>query len=420
MMKKRMGFMFAVVALMLALLGTASAAEISIDSESDLRGISSTSGNTYTLTTSITVTDPWTDGIDLTSATFDGGGYTVTLPDNASTGLFDDVTSSTVKNVTVAGSITTSSDNVGGIANRVNGESTFINCTNNATVDGGERAGGIVGYVDIDSGNMTIEGCTNTGAISATNAGGIIGDLDLGTNYKLTIKSYVDESENTTITSNSGDIEGDHAGGLVGHIDGDTVVSDAKNTGEITGAHTGGLVACCDGTISITNSSNSGAVNGTLSNPETNYCAGGLVGYAQEVLAITGCTNTGDVTSNSSGGGILGESKAGVTVTGTTVDCTVTATTAGAVVGSISIDGGVTTISGCTLTVADSDGKYITDAVGENKSTNTPTEENNTVEDGTSDDPIFPTTSNNEDGTVTITVFAFEKDTEYTLPTDYT
>lgn len=74
-----------------------------------------------------------------------------------------------MKNVSVAGTITTTGNTAEGVAAYNNG--TISYCTNKASVTAAETAGGIVGengqtsYGNSDS-NM-VEGCTNSGTPSA-------------------------------------------------------------------------------------------------------------------------------------------------------------------------------------------------------------------------------------------------------------
>lgn len=146
------------------------------------------SGN-YQLTEDITVTAPY--GNDITgftgfTGTFDGNGHTVTLDITASTayvGLFSKLAGgAVVRNVITAGSVTaTGKNNVGGIAgfaNTYSGDVTIENCKNTAAISGYKAVGGILGQ-GTNTNGITIYSCANTGTIAGANTqiGGIAGSI---------------------------------------------------------------------------------------------------------------------------------------------------------------------------------------------------------------------------------------------------
>lgn len=138
----------------------------------------------YTLTKDIIVTEPYAyDFI----GTFDGNGHTVTLDITASTanvGLFSKLAGgAVVKNVITAGSISGKVNNVGGIAGSADtdaGDVTIENCKNTAAITGKEEVGGILGRCSGSAHSVTVTGCINTGTINGTNrkVGGICGNLE--------------------------------------------------------------------------------------------------------------------------------------------------------------------------------------------------------------------------------------------------
>lgn len=167
------------------------------------------SGN-YQLTADITVTAPYANDFADFSGTFDGNGHTVTLNITASTanvGLFSTLAGgAVVKNVITAGSISSTEKYVGGIAgfaNTYSGDVTIENCKNTAAVQGGNGVGGIFGYCSGSAHSVTITGCANTGTISGTrNSGGICGTLE---NAHFIKNCY-----------NSGAVTGSNIGGILG------------------------------------------------------------------------------------------------------------------------------------------------------------------------------------------------------------
>lgn len=164
-------------------------------------------GGNYQLTADITVTEPYAKDF---SGTFDGNGHTVTLNITASTanvGLFSTLAGgAVVKNVITAGSISSTEKYVGGIAgfaNTYSGDVTIENCKNTAAVQGGNGVGGIFGYCSGSAHSVTITGCANTGTISgARNSGGICGTLE---NAHFIKNGY-----------NSGAVTGSNIGGILG------------------------------------------------------------------------------------------------------------------------------------------------------------------------------------------------------------
>lgn len=162
----------------------------------------------YTLTKDIIVTEPYASDF---SGTFDGNGHTVTLNITASTanvGLFSKLAGgAVVKNVITAGTVTaTGKNNVGGIAGVADtelGAITISNCKNEAAIKGNKVVGGILGGCTEDDYALTISACANEGNISGTrNIGGICGTLE---NAHFIKNCY-----------NSGAVTGSTIGGILG------------------------------------------------------------------------------------------------------------------------------------------------------------------------------------------------------------
>ena len=164
-------------------------------------------GGNYQLTADITVTAPYAEDF---SGTFDGNGHTVTLNITASTanvGLFSKLAGgAVVKNVITAGSISGKVNNVGGIAGVADtelGAITISNCKNEAAIKGNKVVGGILGGCTEDDYALTISACANEGNISGTrNIGGICGTLE---NAHFIKNCY-----------NSGAVTGSTIGGILG------------------------------------------------------------------------------------------------------------------------------------------------------------------------------------------------------------
>lgn len=168
-------------------------------------------GGNYQLTADITVTAPYANEFTDFSGTFDGNGHTVTLNITASTpnvGLFSKLAGgAVVRNVITAGSVTaTGKNNVGGIAGVADtelGAITISNCKNEAAIKGNKVVGGILGGCTEDDYALTISACANEGNISGTrNIGGICGTLE---NAHFIKNCY-----------NSGAVTGSTIGGILG------------------------------------------------------------------------------------------------------------------------------------------------------------------------------------------------------------
>lgn len=189
-------------------------------------------GGSYTLTKDIIVTEPYASDF---SGTFDGDGHTVTLNITANTnyvGLFSKLAGgAVVKNVITVGSVTaTGKNNVGGIAgfaNTYSGDVTIENCKNTAAITGNNEVGGILGYCSGSAHSVTVTDCANTGTISGTRKlGGICGNLE---NAHFIKNCY-----------NSGTVTGSTIGGILGRGAKGVSIENCYNVGNIIYSSTNG------------------------------------------------------------------------------------------------------------------------------------------------------------------------------------
>lgn len=117
---------------------------------------------------------------------FDGKGHVINgininLPNNDHVGLFGNLRSATVKNVTLTNSNITGRYRIGGIVG--NCESAVIeNChtTNTVTINANDEGGGIAGFVDNTGLYSQIKGCTSAAAVNGIDSdysrvGGLVG-----------------------------------------------------------------------------------------------------------------------------------------------------------------------------------------------------------------------------------------------------
>ena len=169
------------------------------------------------------------------SGTFDGNGHTISGLNvnygDKNGGLFCCVKSATIKNLTVAGSVTYSSGDgiaYGGIVGCAD-SSTIENCTNRCTVTGNLYAGGIVGWSE----DSDIIGCANFGNISSPfRSGGICG--------KVAGKKDADGIDATIRDCyNVGMVSGKYAGGITGQSNSgsiDILIANCYNVGSLHGS----------------------------------------------------------------------------------------------------------------------------------------------------------------------------------------
>ena len=157
--------------------------------------------------------------------TFDGGGYTIEgLYMNVTStyqGLFGYINAATIKNLTVEGTVKSSTNIVAAIVGYTQGASIIENCHNKATVSsGGQNVGGILGQ-GANAATQIIS-CSNSGDITGTNnVGGIVGS----SSATQIINAY-----------NQGNIRGTTSGvgGISGNMAAAGAITNAYNTGNIT------------------------------------------------------------------------------------------------------------------------------------------------------------------------------------------
>jgi hypothetical protein len=207
---------------------------------------------------------------------FNGNGNTITVNidlTGAERGLFSVIgASGTVRNLTVAGTVTGGSQ-TGGLAGRNNG--TVENSTSSVVVMGtGDRVGGLIGF---NSETGTVTNSHATGNVSGGPGVGQVGGL-VGQNHNMITNSLA-----------TGNVSGNgNVGGLVGHnwqLDGPPAarIIDSYATGNVRGGiGIGGLVGWnAYGTVN-----NSEARNTTVTTAGTGS-VGRVVGGTLTLLNIT-------------------------------------------------------------------------------------------------------------------------------------
>lgn len=202
-------------------------------------------------------------------------------------GLFKSLTGATIKNIEIAGAITSSNnDYVGALAGRVS-NIRIENVVNRAAVSGKQFVGGIVGRIGASEGTVD-----NSIIINAKNYGSIQGS----SNYSAGIVGWyisgkiINSANFGTVTGN-----GSYSAGLVARFDGGTIYN-SYNAGNITSkSYIGGLAGVPinynkNDNPAILNSFNVGNVTATSGG------AGGIMGHIfGGVTKVYGCYNAGEV-----------------------------------------------------------------------------------------------------------------------------
>ncbi len=215
---------------------------------------------------------------------YDGNGKTlnVTISTTAdNTGVFGYLQDATVKDLTVAGTVTSSGQFTAGIAGQMAGTSKISACTNKAAITNTNSSNAYgAGIVGRALGTSEIVSCVNEGVIKASKAfaAGIVGDMT-GTIDMCVNKNTVTGGANT--------------GGIAGALRASSTIrrcyssksktiTGTNRVGGIVGYNVAGTVANCFSNSNVTISSNT-----------ADYGAGGLVGILGGLLFNSA---TGDIT----------------------------------------------------------------------------------------------------------------------------
>ena len=256
--------------------------------------------------------------------TFDGQGYTVTglkisekkaAAFDGYVAFFGATDSATIKNLTVAGSVT-GNDAAGIVGKGVN--TTLENCHNKATITATVKAAGIVASLD----KGTLKNCTNSGAITTTGtnpAAGIVAWCNPG--------ATIVDCQNSGAVTVTGSGDSSQAGGICGNLGNNSTVTNCSNSGKISASLAGGVAGRAKGAAGkaaqIVSFTNTGEI------VASNF-AGGVVGDAQNGVTAESCTIKGTVFGTNAAGGIFGTTRGNSqsAVKDCTINANVTATTA--------------------------------------------------------------------------------------------
>ncbi len=257
---------------------------------------------------------------------FDGAGHTMTVNISAATagrsswvGLFGGLgDGAVVENLVIAGNMAMGGcNNIGALAGSAYSDTegvTVRNVTNKAEVRGNNTIGGLIGQVSANAANLlVIENCRNEGDVLAGSygVGGIVGRA-------------LNKAVNKSISkcSNSGKVSGQYQiGGILG-FGYYAVLAECNNSGEVACTNSSGtLTSIVNKAFSVPNTSGAGGIGGHFQNCSISSSEnGGSISGPNKIGGIlaaaywtnvTGCTNTGAVTSTGNCvGGITGWSPA--------------------------------------------------------------------------------------------------------------
>lgn len=216
--------------------------------------------------------------------TFDGNGHSITINYSGTSprvSVFANAAGATFKNLTINGSIWSSSYDIAAFVAKPFGNLTFTNCTSNVTINALRLAAGFAGYTR--GFTITCIACINSGNITTTEG------------YTSTYGNY-----------------GYGTGGIIANVENTTTLESCKNTGNIVGgaSNVGGIVGRSNAPITFYNCANTGNVSTTQTERFNIFaCVGGIIGKisATGYLRAYACYNTGTITAQANfAGGIVG------------------------------------------------------------------------------------------------------------------
>lgn len=250
---------------------------------------------------------PIGNGTKAFAGTFDGKSYSIkNLYENTTVygGIFCEVSSGNISNLTVKGDVISSVNYAGGIAGKTSSNTNIKNCISYVNIKStGNQVGGITGT------SSNIQNCTNFGNLNGiSEIGGISGNGSKAINSKNygNIKGedhlggINGRYGKITECENYGEITGNSViGGIIGQMNANNI-NKVSNYGKITGNEMVGGI-CGDNVYAffIANAVNKGEIAGEKK-------VGGILGYGTSIKPVINCYNTGKIEGTSRIGGIVG------------------------------------------------------------------------------------------------------------------
>lgn len=267
--------------------------------QTTVEGLRNTSGTEYSfiVANDITLTSYVTGGSTY-KVTVEGCGHTITFGDGCTTGLFNNF-GGTVNDLVFEGSIT-ATKKTGSVSCWVKGGS-LNRLVNRADITSSTYAGGLFGdYNGSDiSDTLTVNECENYGSVTGVGSvGGLAGNVMYNVEFTNCVNSGTTDGTASTTT----------AGGIVGCVNNSahtSVFTGCTNNGNVTGSsQTGGMIGQLKSTsaMNMTKCTNNGVIT-----PVGSQNGGGMVGHGNTTAEFTECVNNGSIVgAGSSQGGITG------------------------------------------------------------------------------------------------------------------
>lgn len=236
---------------------------------------------------------------------FEGNGYTISEievqdPNSDNLGFFGYL-KGTVNNLNLEGTITSKTNNAGGMAATMTDTALIENCTVNVDVTGRERVGGVAGT----NYSGQIINCHSYGTIEGNlKVGGIVGENWNGQVRKCSNLGHVISKGKGFGTYGTGGIAGRS-------VAVNSVIDSCFNQGDVLSSNecAGGIVGYMStGGAAVQNCYNTGAISGPEASRLSSYgYVGGIVGNIGESgVIVKNCYNIGAVKNGKYAGGIAG------------------------------------------------------------------------------------------------------------------
>jgi len=235
---------------------------------------------------------------------FEGNGHTISginITNTAKTGFFGYLSGATIRNLTLDGTVSSTTAYTGMLAGVANGLTTIENCTAKGSVSGTQQVGGFIGFALLNGGapKLRVINSVNRASVTATSikVGGFIGNMELQLASASALisacENYGNVKTTSTITNNTTGI-----GGIVGYIKNyvEKTIDGVKERTYGLGAQ---VVACVNHGVIETNGTRVAGI------------VGGVMEDKTGLTLVSDCVNYGTVkTASNDAGGILAVAKA--------------------------------------------------------------------------------------------------------------
>ncbi|MDO8810658.1 MAG: beta-propeller fold lactonase family protein, partial [Gallionella sp.] len=292
-----------------------SAAWMLVNDVTQLQAMNTNLAGVYALGKNIdaTATSGWNSGLGFSelgtwgatafTGKLDGLGHTISnltinRPGTQVEGLFGWANGATISNVGIVGGTISAQGYAGGLVG-ISQNSTISNSSSSATVSGGDKIGGLVGWV-LGGGTVTNSYATGTVTGAGNGLGGLIGYVDTG-------GSTISYSYATGTVTGTGGGNTYYVGGLVGGSDVGSTYNNVFATGNLvsSGAGISGAAGGLIGSINTVTINNGYATGNVQGNGSSNGI-GGLIGNAGGGNTLNYAYSTGTPSGTNYVGGLIG------------------------------------------------------------------------------------------------------------------